>query len=299
MPARPGGAFGRRLYFGIWRVKKENQTEFLSRHRRRELRIDLSFGQRISILIGLAVAGLTGLLFLDPIPQDPAYHLFADTRTILGISNFNDVLSNVGLGIVGVLGVVTLMGPRGKVIFHQPSDARPYLVFFTGVALISLGSAYYHWAPSNFGLFWDRLPMAVAFMAFCAAIIADRIDADAGNGWLLALLIGLGILSLAYWHWTESQGRGDLRLYGFVQFYPMVVVPIACTLFPAHRYTRGRYIFGVIALYGLAKVFEWFDGEIFEILGGTASGHTLKHLVAAVAIYLVLQMLVVSRRGLP
>ena len=266
---------------------------------RKEPAIKLSFRQRIAILIAIAVAGLVGLLFLDPIPQDPAYHLFADTRTILGIPNFSDVLSNLGLGIVGVLGVVTVMGPRGKLIFHQPSDARPYLFFFTGVALISLGSAYYHWAPSNFGLLWDRLPMAVAFMAFCAAIIADRIDADAGNGWLLALLIGLGILSLAYWYWTESQGRGDLRLYGFVQFYPMVAMPIACALFPAQRYTRGRYIFGVIALYGLAKVFEWFDGEIFEVLGGTASGHTLKHLVAAVAIYLVLQMLTVARRGFP
>ncbi len=264
---------------------------------RKENVIDLSFRQRISILIGLLIAGLAGLFFLDPIAQDPAYHLFADTRTILGIPNFSDVLSNVGLGIVGVLGVVTVMGPRGKVIFHQPSDARPYLFFFAGVALISLGSAYYHWAPSNFGLLWDRLPMAVAFMAFCAAIIADRIDADAGNGWLLALLIGLGILSLVYWYWTESQGRGDLRLYGLVQFYPMVAMPIACALFPAHRYTGGRYIFGVIALYGLAKVFEWFDGEIFEILGGTASGHTLKHLVAAVAIFFVLRMLTAPRRG--
>ena len=91
-------------------------------------------------------------------------------------------------------------------IFAEPSDAWPYLVFFIGVALVSAGSAYYHWAPSNNRLLWDRLPMSIAFMAFCSAIIADRIDAKAGNVWLLPVLIGLGVVSLAYWNWTESWG---------------------------------------------------------------------------------------------
>jgi hypothetical protein len=64
--------------------------------------IDLPFGQRLSILFGLAAASLVGLLLLDPIPQDPIYHLFADTRTLMGIPNFNDVFSNVGFTIVAL-----------------------------------------------------------------------------------------------------------------------------------------------------------------------------------------------------
>ncbi len=261
--------------------------------------IDRSFTLRISILIGLLVAGLIGLSFLDPIAQDPAYHLFADNRSFLGIPNFNDVVSNTGLAIVGILGMLTVLGVRGPAIFEERSDARPYLVLFAAVALVSLGSAYYHWAPSNERLFWDRLPMVFAFMAFCATIIADRIDARAGNTWLLPILIGLGVISLIYWSWTESLGRGDLRFYGIVQFYPMVAMPLACALFPEHRYTAGRYILWVVAWYALAKFFEHFDGEIFEILGRTISGHTLKHLAAAVAIYVVLRMLTAPREGRP
>jgi hypothetical protein len=36
-------------------------------------------------------------------------------------------------------------------------------------------------------------------------------------------------------------------------------------------------------LYGLAKVFEFFDHGTFDLLGETVSGHTLKHLSAAAA----------------
>ena len=191
--------------------------------------LELSFWPRVSILIGLLVAGLLGLLALGPIPQSPDYHRFADTRSLFGIPSFNDVASNSSFAVVGILGILVVSGKRSRVVLAERSDARPYLAFFIGVALVSVGSAYYHWAPSNDRLLWDRLPMSIAFMAFCSAIIADRIDAKAGNVWLLPMLIGLGLVSLVYWNWTESLGRGDLRFYGFVQFYPMIAIPaIAC-----------------------------------------------------------------------
>ena len=258
--------------------------------------IHLSFWQRVSILIGLVVVGLIGLLALDPIPQDPSYHLFADTRSFFGIPNFNDVTSNAGFALVGALGIFTVAGGRRSKIFVQPPDGWPYAVFFIGVALISLGSAYYHWAPSNDRLLWDRLPMSVAFMAFSSAIIADRIHAKAGNTWLLLILVVLGLLSLVYWNWSESLGQGDLRFYGFVQFYPIILLPVVCWLFPEHRYTAGRSIAWAIAWYGLSKVLEHFDSEVFDLLGRTISGHTLKHLAAAVATFVVLRMLLSGDR---
>jgi len=251
----------------------------------------LSFRQRLSILIGLLAAGLLVLPFLDPIAQDPVYHLFADTRSFLGIPNFNDVMSNVGFVVVGALGIWLVSGRRRGTIFDDRRDVRPYAVFFAGVALVSAGSAYYHWAPSDERLLWDRLPMSIAFMAFCSAIVADRIDARAGNGWLLLTLMATGLASVVYWDWTESLGRGDLRFYGFVQFYPMVAVPAICWLFPEHRYTSGIFIFWMIAWYGLSKLMEQLDHEIFELSGHVVSGHSLKHLFAAGATLVVLRML--------
>jgi hypothetical protein len=181
------------------------------------------------------------------------------------------------------------------VVLAERSDAWPYLAFFIGVALVSAGSAYYHWAPSNDRLLWDRLPMSIAFMAFCSAIIADRIDAKAGNVWLLPMLIGLGLVSLVYWNWTESLGRGDLRFYGFVQFYPMIAIPAICLLFPEYRYLSGRCIALVAGWYALSKLLEHFDREVFDVLRHSVSGHTLKHLAAATAALVVLRMLLARR----
>jgi len=251
----------------------------------------LSLAKRVSLLLGLlgAVVFIVGML--EPIPQDPGYHLFADRRTFLGIPNFNDVVSNLGFAVVGILGLLALAGGARELIFVRATDMRPYLVFYIGIALISIGSVYYHLAPSNDRLFWDRLPMSMAFMAISAAVVADRINAKAGNGWLLYLLLALGGASLVYWDWTESLGRGDLRLYALVQFYPMVALPLIIGLFAGHRYTIGRYLAWAILWYGLSKVFEHLDAEIFELLGGSVSGHTLKHLAAAVAPFVVLRML--------
>ena len=254
-------------------------------------RIDLLYWQRLAILVGLLVAGLVVLLFVEPFQQDLNYHELADSRLFLGIPNFNDVVSNAGFALVGVLGLVAVAGVRRHTLFVKPVDARPYLIFFAGVALVSLGSAWYHWAPDNERLLWDRLPMSVAFMAFAAAIIADRIHARAGNTWLLVVLIILGLLSLLYWQYTEQHGRGDLRFYAFVQFYPVILLPVVLWLFPDYRYVPSRYIAWVFAWYGLSKVLEHFDARVFELLGYTISGHTLKHLAAAISAFVVLRML--------
>ncbi|MGB5201154.1 MAG: alkaline phytoceramidase [Sedimenticolaceae bacterium] len=252
---------------------------------------DLSLRQRNAILIGLLVLVVIGVGILEPIPQDPGYHLFADSRKCFGIPNFNDVVSNIGFTLVGLLGLFLVIGEGRRSLFAESVDARPYSIFFIAVALVGIGSAYYHWAPSNERLFWDRLPIAIAFMAITSATVADRIDAKAGNGWLLLLLLAGGAASLIYWHWTESLGRGDLRLYAIVQFYPMLALPVVIALFPRHRYTVGRYLAWVIVWYAVSKVLEHFDREIFELLGHAVSGHTLKHLAAALATLVVLKML--------
>ncbi len=257
---------------------------------------NLSYSQRVAFLVGLVLFCLFALLFVEPIHQDLKYHLFADTRTSLGIPNFNDVMSNSGFALFGLLGFTTLLGRKRELIFRDPNDAKPYVVFFLGVALVSLGSGYYHWEPSNERLLWDRLPMSIAFMAFTSAVIADRVHANSGNGWLLAVLIVLGVLSLFYWHYTEQLQRGDLRFYAFVQFFPVVLLPFLFWLFPRHHYVSGNSVVWVVVWYGLSKVMEWFDAEIFGLLGRHVSGHTLKHLAAAVSTFVILRMLTLQMK---
>ncbi len=249
--------------------------------------------RRLLVPIALLVLAIGIVLLLEPMPQDPAYHRFADTREFLGVPNFLDVFSNAGFLLVGLFALAVLLRQRAS-LFSGFDDARPYLIFFGAVTLIAVGSGYYHWNPSNETLLWDRLPMSVAYMAFSAAVVADRISARAGNGWLLAVLLVVGVSSLVYWYWSEAIGRGDLRFYILVQFYPVLALPIIARTFPDYRYVPGRYLAWVIAWFLVSKVLEHLDHEIFAQSGELVSGHSLKHLASAVAAWLVFRMLTLS-----
>jgi hypothetical protein len=71
-------------------------------------------------------------------------------------------------------------------------------------------------------------------------------------------------------------------------------VLLIVVLFPA-RYTRGGDLFGAVIFYALAKVTEDRDGQIYAATGGLVSGHTLKHLLAALGVLWILRMLWLRR----
>ena len=233
------------------------------------------------IALGIVVLGL--VFCLPPIPQPQSYHAFADDRTMLCVPNFLNVASNLPFFVVGVLGLWRLrrqdaVGPDRPVL--QAVERWPFLVFFAGVLLTSFGSSYYHLAPGNDRLVWDRLPITVAFMGFFAGMIGERIGVRAG-AWLLGPLVWLGFVSVLSWHLGERRGAGDLRLYGFVQFYPLLTIPLLIWLFPA-RYTHAGYVFVALGWYLLAKGLEThFVDHLIYSAGRLVSGHTLKHLAAA------------------
>lgn len=248
-------------------------------------------GPRVGLLVGLTVV-VTGVVFLLPrLPQDASYHGFADQRAFLGVPSFANVVPNLAFVLVGALGLLSLRprrAPRASIAFVDPRERAFFLLFFAAVALIGPGSAYYHWAPDNARLVWDRLPMTLAFMTLFAAIIGERLGVGAGRA-LLAPLLGAGVASVAYWHLTELRGMGDLRPYVLVQFYPMLAIPLLLVMFPP-RYTRGGDLMTVLGLYGIAKLLELGDALVLSWLR-VVSGHALKHVVSAVACYWILRML--------
>jgi len=235
------------------------------------------------VVVGAAVAATALVALLPRIAQDPAYHRFADRRTLWGVPHGLDVWSNLAFPLVGLWGLIRVVSaPAGgrDDPFTDPRERWPFAVVCVGVALTGLGSAWYHAAPDNARLVWDRLPMTLVFMGMLAAVVAERVSVAAGLV-LLPVFLASGLASIAYWHASEAAGAGDLRPYVLVQFFPALAIPLMLWLFPA-RYTRGGDIVVVLVIYGAAKIFEVLDGRIFA-MGGLVSGHTLKHLMAALA----------------
>jgi len=220
----------------------------------------------------VSLSAIVSVLFISPIPQDPNYHLFADTRRIAGINNFCNVASNLPFLFLGALGLMRY--PR----LARKETAQSYGVVCVGIILVSFGSAWYHHNPSNGTLLWDRLPMTVAFMALLSLILDERVF-RVPHRHLLWILVTVGVAAALYWAWTESLGRGDLRPYALVQFLPVVLLPLVLALFPPH-YLSNRLLLTAFALYFVAKAFEHFDVQVFSATG-FISGHCIKHVAAA------------------
>ena len=249
----------------------------------------------LGLLIVFTAAVAFAFCMMPRFAQPLSYHLFADRRALLGIPNFADVASNLPFAIIGFWGLVFLLRSRqNSALFLNPRERWPYLFVFLGLLLTAFGSTWYHLAPTNATLVWDRLPMTITFMSLVAALIAERISLRLGL-WLLPILMAGGLASVLQWDLSEIQGAGDLRFYAAVQVYAVLVVLLA--LLVPSRYSHASYFAFVFVFYVLAKILETFDKPIFACLH-VVSGHTLKHLAAAASGYFILRMLQ-KRRPLP
>jgi hypothetical protein len=233
-------------------------------------------------LLGIVAGGaVIAALAVPRVAQDPGYHQFADTRPLLGILNGLNVLSNVPFAIVGLAGLVAVARMRAW-------ERRPYAALFAGVALTSIGSAYYHLAPDSWTLVWDRLPMTVGFMGLLTVVLSERVSQRLARALFVPLLV-FGAASVVYWYWSEVRGAGDLRPYMLVQFGSLLVILIVLLTAPS-PHGDDRFFYLALGAYLLAKVFEAADAAVYDA-GRIVSGHTMKHVVAAGALWFIVSML--------
>lgn len=230
-----------------------------------------------------AIAFAFALVAYGRIEQLQSYHAFADTRSWWGIANAANVLSNLGFLVVGGLALRRI---------HAPARHRWALrALFIGITLTGFGSAYYHWAPSDSSLVWDRAPMSLAFAAL-AAYLFERISGAAAPG-RLALALGSGLAATAWWQFS-----GDLRPYIFVQGYPLICIAcltawaeLSSSVRCAIPTVMGRALALAFLCYAAAKLAEYFDDELYAWSGTLVSGHALKHLLAALSCWALLPLI--------
>jgi len=205
----------------------------------------------ILLLAALAIAGT--FLFVPFFPQNPDYHHFADTRTIAGIPNFWNVVSNLPFLLIGLLSLATIR------------RNAPATLFGVGLVLTAIGSSLYHLAPNDGTLLYDRIGIVIAVVPLVAMLAEEHEIATL----VIAELIGIG--SIVWW-----EANGDLRLYGIVQFLPGLLILAL----------RRWKLAPVLVFYAIAKACELYDRQIFDALQ-FVSGHTLKHVAAAMSTFAI------------
>jgi hypothetical protein len=226
----------------------------------------------IAVLIGVG-------LLLPSIAQPEHYHAFADQRAWLGIPHFADVASNIIFTIAGLLGLLRLRHATPLWLVSKPMLG----VFFFGLMMTGPGSAYYHWMPNTSTLFWDRLPMVIAFAGVIGTFLAQRISCRVGQiGCMVGLLMGGAGLA-------SSVLTGNLALYLMLQFGGLL--GIVAGLLLAKNSSDPLPWWQLIGWYVVAKALEMGDVLVWDLTGHLVSGHTLKHLAAGMAGVALLRLL--------
>lgn len=224
--------------------------------------------RELGLLASLLSLGLAALV--SPAFPYGAGLLFADTRHWHGVPNAMDVFSNLPFAVLGGWGLWRL----------KTSERQPTLVcaelFFIGLLVTALGSTFYHLHPDLQRLAGDRAGMTVAFAGLIGLAVADRVSRRAA--WPTAWFVLAAGLLAAYVH----QRTGNVVPWALVQFGGMALVVALALLRPVGGAT-GLQLFGVIAFYAAAKLLEISDHAIFDATNHMISGHSLKHMVAALA----------------
>ncbi len=235
------------------------------------------------IIPSLAIIFIVALIIHGPIAQNQDYHVFVDARKLFGIPNFFNVITNLPFALVGLLGMQVVSSIKEKKLKHIS------LAICTGFLLVTIGSGYYHLRPNNNTLVYDRIPIIIIVMSFFAFIIYYSISLKKGYEALIVFNI-IGVMSVIYWIMTEHKGHGDLRWYGLVQFFPIVAIPVMLWLYNT-TFKYWKQIAIIFLLFGIARISEIFDKEIYDLLNQTISGHSLKHLFMAAAGYEIIVLL--------
>jgi hypothetical protein len=223
---------------------------------------------------------------LPSFAQPQSYHDYADQRAWLGLPHAADVLSNLPFLVVGLIGIhYTLHGwkLRNRNAFADQRSAWPYALLFVGIFLTAFGSAWYHAEPSDATLVWDRIPMALGFAGLVAGTLTDRAPQRISQSLLAFAAVGAG--TVIYW-----QVSGNLMPYLMMQV-TFITAALIATAWIKPLYTHSKRIYAATGLYLIALIFERLDHQVYGLLGGWISGHTLKHLFACAAIAVVLSML--------
>lgn len=236
----------------------------------------------------LILAIVCYFMFVPPINQDLTYHNFADKRSLFGIPNFGDVMSNLIFFVVGIYGLNLIYSRQ---VINGIWKLRLPILYFSGVMLTCVGSAYYHYNPNNTTLVWDRLPMAIVFMTLLSAILENRVFGSISHLHKFIIqyvLIIIGLISVTVWSLYD-----DLRLYILVQFGSMLYV-IGVILNDIRKFGFARvysntnpnkYLILGMGFYILAKILEYYDKQTFYLTFHILSGHTLKHLTAGIGAF--------------
>lgn len=243
-----------------------------------------------ALCAALAVAAAAAV-WAPPVAPHTGYHAFADARGWGHLPFAADVLSNLAFAIVGALGLRSLARSAGLALAHAAAQVAASLVLCLGLLFTAVVSGVYHLHPDDAGLALDRMGMAWVFTGVMGVAVANRVSDRAA--WTAMALLAVLAPAAAAVAWVANNAMP----WAVVQFGGLFVLAGLAAL-PARQGQTALPLVALLVGYAVAKVAEMSDQWVFDLTAGLVSGHTLKHVLAACAVWPVLTALV-YRDALP
>lgn len=224
------------------------------------------------------LCGVLGMLGFFHLSAD--YHSFADQRSFWGISYGLNVLSNIAFCAVGLLACWN----------YYREGQRDTNLWMTaiGAIVVCIGSGYYHLEPNDYRLLWDRLPMSLVFSGiFCYGVTQLKLVPFWDKNKFSYGYLVFSIAAVVCWFMGTLININLLAPYVFLQFGGLILLCYMAMIAYREKEKSLTYkIIAILVIYALAKVTETYDSQIFEITNHFISGHTIKHLLSAMALYI-------------
>lgn len=241
-------------------------------------------GREWALCAALTVACVVAML-APPVALPSGYHAFADTRGWGDVPFAADVLSNLAFAVVGALGLWRLACLPVPAQARAQAHAAASLVLCLGLLFTAVASGVYHLHPDDAGLALDRMGMAWVFAGVMGVAVANRVsDRAAWAGMALLAVLAPAAAAVA---WMADNAVP----WAVVQFGGLLVLAGLAVL-PARQGQAALPLVALLVGYALAKVAEMSDQWVFDLTAGVVSGHTLKHVLAAWAVWPVLAAVV-------
>lgn len=247
-----------------------------------------------SWLTGSALLLCALALCLPRMPVPASYHAFADQMTWGVLPHARDVLSNAAFALAGWV----LWWQGRRYVRCMPDEAaRQRLasalrVSAWGLVLTALCSGIYHLQPDARGLMIDRIGMSMAFAGVVGVLVADRFaPVRVVPAMAAALLLGVACAVGDFLH--DNTMPWVLFQLGVVLL--MLLAPWVTRDAGTHRLGQPAVLgvawWQVLAFYALAKLCEMGDHALWHWTGEIISGHSLKHIAAAAAVWPIVRAL--------
>lgn len=239
------------------------------------------------VFYSISMLSVLFIIALAPMTQSQDYHHFAEQRTVAGIPHFGDVLSNIAFAMAGIM--LLLKAPSWSPTEVYPQQNTLFKALCYGSIILGFGSAYYHWAPDDYTLAWDRAAMVLGFaVIFYDSCVRYGVFSDKDVVYRSLIVAAVFVGTVLFWMLT-----GRLEPYVFVQFFTMFALVVLAAM--NYKSIPSKHLIGMFVWYFVAKVCEHYDDVIFEISAHIVSGHTLKHVAYAVALYVFAKDMLVRK----